>query len=106
VRDERRLLHAVVGAAHALVEATQSFVIASQFAVQQSALVPHAPPTILHTGPTRGSPSDAAPSPSPPSLGSTAGVSLPQPVKIGLATTAGSRSASAAMESLFTMHLG
>jgi hypothetical protein len=101
------VLHAVVGAAHALVEAMQSFVVASQFAVQQSALVAHAPPTILHTGPTRGSPSDAAPSPSPgpPSLVSTAGVSLPQPVKIGLATIAGIRSASAAMESLFTMHL-
>jgi hypothetical protein len=100
------VLHATVGALHLLTEATQSFVVPSQFAVQQSALVPHIPPAGLQTGVARGSPSWAAPSPAAASLVSSGDVSLPQPPKIGAARAAGTRRASAASESLFTMDLG
>ncbi len=101
------VLHAVPAALHLLTEATHSFDAGSQFAVQHSALDAHVPPAALHVGAVRGSPSVAA-CPSlapPPSLVSAGEVSLPQPPKIGAASAAGTKRASAASESLFTMDL-
>ena len=101
VQHSSFVVHAAAGAAQLPSGVAQSFFAGSQLPVQQSALVTHADATGMHAAVVRGSPSDAS-APSPAAASALSVVeSLPQPAKRLVAKTVGTRTASAARESLF-----